>query len=151
MCVRVCDCVPFVFRHHHHLLHVFFFASVIESNKNINCIISVLVVSIGTVFAAPVPVPVSAPDVNPPVGCDNNGTDKQQSKVCQSPNDIACFYQVNDPRRNGAINTKIQSEPYQTYYQLRCSRAAKFDSLYTLAENQSSDECKNAINFSDLS
>lgn len=107
-------------------------------------------VSIGIVFAVPVPVP----DDNLAVGSggDSNGlVDKSQLKICPSPNDIACFYQVNDPRRNGAINTKIQSEPYATYYQLRCSRAQKFDSLYTLAENQMSNECKNAIDFSDLS
>lgn len=100
-------------------------------------------------------MPVPVPDVNSPVGGggdgDNNVTDKQQLIICQNPNDIACFFQVNDPRRNGAINTKIQSEPYETYYQLRCSRAQKFDSLYTLAEDQMSDECKNAIDFSDLS
>lgn len=106
----------------------------------------ILVFSIGFVIAVPIP------DVTSPTsGYINNGEAKQQSKLCQNPDDIACFYQVNDPRRNGAINTKVQSEPYETYYRLKCSRAQKFDSLYTPARDQTSDECKNAINFSDLS
>lgn len=109
-------------------------------------------ISIGIVFAVPAPVP----DVNTPVdgtsggsvGCDSNGADKQQ--ICKNPNDIACFYQVNDPRRNGVINTKIQSDSYQTFYRLKCSRGQKFDSLYTLAEDQTSAKCKDAIDFSEL-
>lgn len=109
----------------------------------------VLVVAVGIVFAVPLPAPVPVPDVNLPTdGGDSNRTDNQ---VCRNPDDVACFFQVNDPRRNGAINTKVQSEPYETYYQLRCSRAQKFDSLYTLAEDQTSDSCRDAINFSDLS
>lgn len=113
-----------------------------------------LVVSIGIVFAVPAPVP----DVNAPVdgssggrvGCDSNGVDKQQLQICKNPNDIACFFQVNDPRRNGAINTKIQSDTYETYYRLKCSRGQKFDSLYTLAADQTSAKCKDAIDFSEL-
>lgn len=132
--------------------------------------IFILVFSIGIVFAmpvqmpvtnpVPVPVPVPAP-VSVPVpdapspssGGVNNGENIQPlPQLCQNPNDTACFFQVNDPRKNGAINTKIQSEPYETYYWLRCSRVQnKLDLLYTLAENQTSNECKNAIDFTDLS
>lgn len=118
----------------------------------------VAVISIGFVIAAPGAAPI--PNEYYPifgggggVGAEGGGSDEdsQSLQPCQSPNDIACFYQENDPRRNVAINTKKQDEPYRTHYRLRCSRAHKFDSLYNLAEDQSSAECKNAIDFSSLS
>lgn len=99
------------------------------------------VISIGFVFAVPVQDVILTSERS------SEGEDKQ---ICQNPDDIACFFLVNDPRHIGVINTKIQTEPYETYYNLRCSRAHKFDTIYTLAENQLSDECLRAINFTDL-
>lgn len=72
-------------------------------------------------------------------------------EVCSSDNDVGCFYQVNDPSRNGVINTKRQGRPYRTYYRLKCSRWRKFNEIYQMAEDQSCKECEEAMDLTALS
>lgn len=73
------------------------------------------------------------------------------TSVCSSDDGIGCFYQVNDPSRIGAINTKSQNPPYKSYYILRCSRGMRKREIYQIAEDQKSDDCLKATRFTELS
>lgn len=75
----------------------------------------------------------------------------EEKPPCTSDEGVGCFYQINDHSRSGAINTKKQGKPYRTYAVLKCSRGHKFDAIYTLAENQTSKECEDAIDLTALS
>lgn len=86
----------------------------------------------------------------PIFGNNQPNNDDRFAIECKNDNDIKCFYKVVDHMHNGQINTKVQIQPFRRFYRQKCGRARQLCSIYNVAPDQNSEECRNAFEFDKL-